>query len=153
MKQYDYLDGFLRATKETFEMLFGLKVENEDAIIKKFGDPALFLSSTVGFSGNSRGLVALSFNEETICTLAGKIYGVEYKELCDEVVDTSSEIVNVIAGYVKQYLPEYDFEISLPSVISGHGHSLQTIKGAESLIINLNSEIGKIHMEVVLASN
>ena len=153
MGEFDYLDGFIRATKETFVMLFGTAVENGDARTKEFGDPALFISAVVGFSGNSRGLVALSFNLDTICEFASKIYGTPFSDLDDEVVDTAGEIVNVIAGYVKQYLPQYDFEISLPSIVSGEGHSLQTIKGVSSQIIPLSSDIGDVHMEVVLASN
>lgn len=153
MEEYDYLEGFLRATKETFAMLFGTTVESGDYRIKSFGDPALFLSATVGFSGGARGLVALSFAEKTLCDFAEKIYGTPFEKLNDEVIDTAGEIVNVIAGFVKQYLPKYNFEISLPNIISGEGHSLQTIKGVKSLIIPLKSDIGDIHMEVVLSSN
>ncbi len=152
MSEYDYLDGFIRATKETFSMLFATKIENKDYIVKKFGDPARYLSATVGFSGNSRGIVALSFDKETICKFAEMIYMTPYADITDEVCDTAGEIVNVIAGYVKQYLPQYDFEISLPSVISGENHSLQTIKGADSLIIPFTSQIGGIHMEIALSS-
>ena len=153
MAEFDYLEEFIRATKETFTMLFGVNVENGEHRAKVFGDPALYLSAVVGFSGNSRGLVALSFDLDTICEFAGKIYGTPFDKLDDEVVDTAGEIVNVIAGYVKQYLPQYDFDISLPSIVSGDGHSLQTIKGVSSQIVPLSSDIGDVHMEVVLTSN
>lgn len=153
MKEYDYLDSFIKATADTFVMLFGTEVKSKDYRVKKFGDPARYLSAVVGFSGNSRGLVALSFDEKTICEFTEKIYGTKFSDLSDEVIDTAGEIVNVIAGYVKQYLPQYDFEISLPSIVSGNGHSLQTIKGIESIIIPLDSDLGEIHMEVVLSSN
>ncbi len=121
------------------------KVSTQDGKIEK--------AEVVGFSGNSRGLVALSFDLDTICEFAAKIYGTPFSDLVEEVIDTAGEIVNVIAGYVKQYLPQYDFEISLPSIVSGEGHSLQTIKGVSSQIIPLSSDIGNVHMEVVLTSN
>ena len=83
------------------------------------------VSAVIGLTGEARGAVVISMKRELAIQLTGILTGKKHHVLDDEVVDAIGEIVNIIAGNVKQELEEsFKLTISLPTIIKGTEHSI-----------------------------
>jgi chemotaxis protein CheX len=83
------------------------------------------LSALIGLSGEAKGAVALSLKTTLALEITGKLTGKTHTSLDEEVIDAMGEIVNIIAGNVKQRLEDhFNLVISLPSIIKGKGHEI-----------------------------
>ena len=83
------------------------------------------ISGIIGLTGEARGAVVISMREELAISLTAVLTGKTHKKLDDDVVDAVGEIINIIAGNVKQELEEiYRLVISLPTIVRGKEHSI-----------------------------
>ncbi len=97
-----------------------------------FFTPRNPLSVIVGLVGKSSGTVTLNLTEAGMLHLVGKLMGDEMTQVDEDAIDGIMEIGNMVAGQVKDALVETSFEISnisLPSVIFGHGYQVLYSRG------------------------
>ncbi|MDR0556260.1 MAG: chemotaxis protein CheX [Treponema sp.] len=84
------------------------------------------ISSVIGLTGEARGAVIVSMHEKLAIKLTDILTGAPHTKLDDDVTDAIGEIVNIIAGNVKQRLEEsMRMVISLPTIIQGSGHAIK----------------------------
>ena len=69
-----------------------------------------------------------------------------------DIVDGIGEIVNIVAGYAKKDLTEYDLSISLPNVVLGEGHQVTVPTGVPAIVVPFDSPLGHFSMEVALVT-
>ena len=69
------------------------------------------------------------------------------------VCDGVGEIINMIAGQAKAMLvkTKYHFTISIPSVISGHGHEISHKKGTPNIVVLFEADGTPFALQVCLA--
>ena len=93
------------------------------------------ISSVIGFTGEARGAVVISMKQEIALNVTNILTGVKHKEIDDDVVDAVGELVNIIAGNVKQELEDaFRLIISLPTIVRGAGHSIKWPNGNARVI-------------------
>ncbi|MGL1892080.1 MAG: chemotaxis protein CheX [Spirochaetaceae bacterium] len=120
-----YIEPFIEATINIFKEFY-----NETPIMK---NPFLFskeedlgwdLSAVIGIAGETKGVITLSFPKELIIMLTQKLVGYDILDIDDDVIDSTGEVVNIIAGNAKKGLEQFRLVISLPSIVQGTSHKI-----------------------------
>ncbi|MDR0376139.1 MAG: chemotaxis protein CheX [Treponema sp.] len=84
------------------------------------------ISAVIGLTGEARGAVIVSMQQNLAIKLTDMLTGAPHTKMDDDVADAIGEIVNIIAGNVKQKLEEsMRMIISLPTIIQGGGHAVK----------------------------
>ena len=120
-----YVKPFVNATLNTFKAFVGFELVAGHPHFS--GRTLTFdqdISAVIGLSGDIRGAVVISMKKEFAIKLADTLCGTAHTEMDDDIVDAVGEIVNIIAGNVKDYVPGGEkIVISLPTVVKGTDHS------------------------------
>jgi chemotaxis protein CheX len=83
------------------------------------------ISGIIGLSGEATGAVAISLKDTTAFKIASTLTGEEHDSFDADVTDAVGEIVNIIAGNVKQnFEEELKVKISLPTIVKGKAHTI-----------------------------
>lgn len=108
------------------------------------------VSGIVGITGDAEGSLCLTFSKECILFIASQMLGEEQKEVNDDVKDAAGELTNMISGDSRRRLQEigYNFQGSIPAVISGQGHEVKHISNGPILSIPFSTQAGKFTLEV-----
>lgn len=124
MKQY--IQPFIKVCKNVFHELVGQDVEAKLPYFMEKDEVSEWdISAIIGLTGEARGAVVISMKQELAIKLTNILTGTEYATLDDDVVDAIGELINIIAGNVKQELEEaYRLVISLPTIVKGKEHSV-----------------------------
>lgn len=147
-----YIEPFIDATINVFREFY-----NEEPNLKT---PFIFdkeehlgwdLSAVIGIAGETKGVISLSFPESLILKLTEVLVGKKITSINDDVVDSTGEVVNIIAGNAKQGLEEYRLVISLPSIVEGHNHKIAWPSSNMPIItIPFETSFGVFHVSVGL---
>jgi chemotaxis protein CheX len=92
---------------------------------------------TIGMTSKSwRGSLFLCFSKESILSIMQNMLGEEYKEVNQEVRDGVGELTNMVYGSAKAALNQlgYEFDMAIPTVITGDFTVSQTSKGVTLVI-------------------
>ncbi|MDR0720892.1 MAG: chemotaxis protein CheX [Treponema sp.] len=121
-----YIEPFIAVCASVFKDFLGCRLEaGYPFFVTRAQTQDWDLSALIGLSGEAEGAVALSLKTELALAITGKLTGKTHTYLDEEVIDAVGEIVNIIAGNVKQKLEEhFNLVISLPSIIKGRGHEI-----------------------------
>ena len=83
------------------------------------------ISGVIGLTGEARGAVVISMKDDLAIRLTSILAGKSHRVLYDEVVDAVGELINIIAGNVKQELEDaFRLTISLPTIVKGKEHTI-----------------------------
>lgn len=136
------MDCVIKATRGGLEMT-GIV---PDAVgVSRFTNSSRELSVLVGLHGNRNGNMTISLSEHTAMFLASKMFGEDYTELDEDVIDAICEIGNMVAGQMKELLNEGDYHfdtISLPALIFGANYNLYHLKNITT--VSVTFEINEI---------
>jgi len=121
-----YIQPFIKVCKNVFQEFVGQKV---DAKMPYFMEKETVnewdISAIIGLTGEARGAIVISMKKELAISLTAVLTGMEHKGLDDDVLDAVGELVNIIAGNVKQELEvAFRLVISLPTIVMGREHSI-----------------------------
>ena len=146
-----YVKPFVNATLHTFKEFVGFELTAGNPYFS--GRSAEFepdISAVIGLSGDIRGAVVISMKKRFAIKVADTLVGTEHTEMDDDIVDAIGEIVNIIAGNMKQEAPGGDrIVISLPTVIKGSEHSFAWPgKRLRILCISFKCEEDSFHLLV-----
>jgi len=148
----EWINAFILATRDTFSKM--LNVHDVEA-----SKPHLYadtqnikdISGMIGLSGTIRGAVVIGFPEQSALKAASRFIGEEYTQLGPDISDAVGELMNIIAGYVKKFIQNEKFGISLPSIARGPKHMVYMPSGIPNIVIPFNSGIGTFVLEAALA--
>ena len=134
MKQY--IEPFIKVCKNVFHEFVGQSLEAElPYFMEKDVASEWDVSAVIGLTGEARGAVVISLKQDLAIQLTSTLTGKEHKGLDDDVVDAVGEIINIIAGNVKQELEEaFRLVISLPTIVKGKEHSINWPEGQARVI-------------------
>ena len=124
MKQY--IQPFINVCKSVFRDFLNLDLEAKmPHFLDKETSSEWDISGIIGLTGEARGAVVISMNDVLAIKITGQLTGKVHKVLYDEVVDAVGELINIIAGNVKQELEDaFRLVISLPTIVKGKEHSI-----------------------------
>lgn len=147
-----YIEPFIEATIKIFQEFY-----NETPEVK---NPFLFdkeenlnwdLSAVIGIAGETKGVIAISFPKELAVELTKILVGYDVEDIDDDVIDSTGEVVNIIAGNAKQGLEQYRLVISLPSIVKGVNHKIAWPSNSIPIItIPFSISLGTFHVSVGL---
>jgi chemotaxis protein CheX len=120
-----YVKPFVSATLNTFKAFVGFEViPGHPHFSDRSQEFEQDISSVIGLSGDIRGAVVMSMKKELAIKIADTLVGTTHTEIDVDVVDAIGEIVNIIAGNIKQEVPGGEkIVISLPTVVKGKEHT------------------------------
>jgi chemotaxis protein CheX len=145
-----YVNPFVKATNETFKTMLAVDLKMGDPQLKKNDKHAYDVSGVIGLSGEAQGIISLSFPQDMALKVVSKLLGTEITEVGAELTDAIGEIANIVAGYAKQYLTDFNLSISLPNVVIGSNHKIAVQSGVPVIIVPFSCDIGDLAMEVAL---
>ena len=122
-----YIQPFIEGSEEVFRDLCNTTVKAGRAffVSKDEFETIWDISGIIGLSGDANGAVALSLKEQTAVTLTKILTGNEHSSIDKFVTDAMGEIINIIAGNVKDiYEKKHRIKITLPSIVKGKSHSV-----------------------------
>ncbi len=108
------------------------------------------VSGVIGFAGEGRGSLAVSFSGQCALGLTATLFGEEKKEIDKEVEDTIGEFTNMICGDVRRRMAEehgVNLNSGLPTVVSGAGHHLNHVSAGFTFIVPFSSPCGPFALE------
>ncbi len=101
-------------------------------------------------SPNEVGAFAVSFQLATIAGIAEAMLG-EAPDGPGELEDAAGEICNMVSGAARAALPpERAFEMAIPTVVTGKGHSVFQMSDLPGFVIPFETDHGPFHIAVVL---
>ncbi|MCL2721182.1 MAG: chemotaxis protein CheX [Treponema sp.] len=122
-----YIQPFVEGSEEVFRDLCNTEVKAGRAffVSKDEFESIWDISGIIGLSGEANGAVALSLKEATAIGLTKILTGNEHDSIDKFVTDAMGEIINIIAGNVKNvFEKKHRIKISMPSIIKGKAHSI-----------------------------
>jgi chemotaxis protein CheX len=148
----EHVNPFVTSTMETFSKMVGIEAKPGKLQIKKGSGSDYDITGIIGLSGGAKGMVAMSFPAASAIAITNKFVGMSARSLDKDVVDAIGELANIVAGYAKRGLSEFNISISLPSVILGTGHQVMEPKDVFSFIVPFETPMGGFHLAVSLKS-
>ena len=119
-KLADYL---ARSVREVMESMAFMEMAPEDFYHPEGEVVQGEVVVTLGFTGSNGGLILAAAGSKLARKIAANMLGIEVEELEDpvEMADAMGEVVNMVAGNVKNQLVEdgWSLELSVPVVNSG----------------------------------
>ncbi len=147
-----YIEPFVDATIKIFEEFYCETPEvRTPFLFEKNKDLNWGLSAVIGIAGETKGVITISFPKEMIIKLTEKLVGYAIKEIDDDVIDSTGEVVNIIAGNAKKGLEQFRLVISLPSIVKGDNHIISWPSDSMPIItIPFVVTLGTFHVSVGL---
>jgi chemotaxis protein CheX len=110
------------------------------------------VSSIIGFNGPQTGFISLHFSSDMACQLASGLLGMPVEEVDEIVQDAIAELVNMVAGGLRNRLSssQEDFRLSLPWVVAGLEYSTQGPSGSQELLMGVATERYRFKIQLVL---
>jgi len=122
-----FIQPFIDGSAEVFRDLCGTEVKAGRAyfVSKDEFETIWDISGIIGLSGDANGAVAISLKDVTAFELTRILTGEEHTSIDKYVTDAMGEIINIIAGNVKNiYEKKHRIKITMPSIIKGKAHSI-----------------------------
>jgi chemotaxis protein CheX len=134
MKQY--IQPFIKTCTSVFHDFVNMEPEAKmPYFLEKDAIEEWDISGVIGLTGEARGAVVISMKDNLTMKLTGILTGKVHQVLYDEVVDAVGELINIIAGNVKQELEDtFKLVISLPTIITGKEHHVNWPEGQARVI-------------------
>ena len=155
--------AIVQGTKSVMSSMAGLETKPGSPIIKRqdlensavVGIMNFAISGVIGFAGQGRGSLALSFSRSCALGLTNALFGDEKNEIDKEVEDTIGEFTNMICGDARRRMAEHGvkMEAGLPTIVSGDGHHLNHLSCGITFVIPFESPHGPFALEASLEPN
>ena len=105
------VNPFISATVETFKTMLALDLETGVPALKQEATHTYDVSGVIGLSGEAQGVISLSFPKIMALKVVSKLLGMEIKVVGPDLTDGIGELANIVAGYAKQGLTDYNLSI------------------------------------------
>lgn len=152
----EWINPFIEATYSIIETVAAVKVTMDKPLkIKESNAVGYDVSGIIGLTGEAVGSIALSFPKKTALKIVSDFTGEDVLGIDNDTMDAIGELTNMIAGRVKKLFADKSvkMKISIPTVILGKGHTINTKKNIPSIEIPFKSEEGDFAILVSLKPN
>jgi len=110
------------------------------------------VTGIVGLTGETRGTLSISFSEDCILSIVGKMFDEEITKIDHDVKDAVGEILNIVSGQARKKLETLGRSLkgAIPSVIAGKNHSITHITAHSVIAIPFSTNNGNFTIEICL---
>jgi chemotaxis protein CheX len=147
----EYINPFIRSLNNAFQTMLGCEVQRGQISLKTSAGSDFEISGIIGLTGRAVGTVVLSLSRELALRAASTLLMVEATEINADVVDAVGELANVVAGAAKAELEQFRLSVSLPSVITGRGHTVRFPSNVQPICVPFDTAWGPLALEVGFA--
>lgn len=129
----------------TFTSMFGLKPAPEKFFVEQECKVNGDVSGVVGLTQDRvEGALIVSFPQQTIFNILGKMYKKEFVEVDKSVRAGVGELTNIVFGVVKTNLNKsgFGFKMAIPNVVVGDQHTVAITNPGTTLVIPFQTESG-----------
>jgi chemotaxis protein CheX len=140
------------AVPEVFVTMLSLQPTMQEAFESKSPLTTSEVTAMIALAGQQRGSVSIHTTREQAGAFTAILLGTPGAQVSDdEARDAMGEVINMIAGDVKQSLAKQTLgvEISLPTVVMGPALSV-SVRGRHSAVVPFDSPQGRFFAEIVI---
>jgi chemotaxis protein CheX len=142
---------FMTSIRDVLKTMAHMDVKIGTPALKKNPLPSYDVSGIIGFSGNFVGSMVLSFQQSTAAAIVAAFAGMPVPSDSPDFADAVGELANMIAGSAKTSFGG-GANISVPSIIMGHGHTIARLQDIPCLVIPCQTAAGEFAVEVNIKS-
>ena len=104
----------------------------------------------IGLGGDVKGVVSAHMPNGVAIGITTSFLGIEPEEINDDVKDAIGEVVNMLAGGLKNYFLEnqIETELAIPSTIVGKSFKTGGLTGAERIKVPFTCDSGRFFIEL-----
>ena len=153
-----FINPFIVATKTALEVQADTEVSVLKPYIKKealpydIGIAGVISLITDGFTGS----ITLCFPTQTFLDIYNKMFEEDNKEINEELEDFAGELLNIIYGQAKVILNDelgHELQKALPAVLTSEKLKIRHTGQGPVFVLPFDSQLGKFHIEIEMASN
>jgi chemotaxis protein CheX len=150
-----FINPFLYGTAEVMEKMAFIKPVAGKVFAKTDDTACGDISGIIGMTGDATGSLALTFNEECIIGIVGKMIGETHTEIDRAVLDAVGELTNIISGASRKMMEKDGIKVfaAIPTIVFGKAHTVRHIIKGPSIVIPFQTEFGEFVIDVCLKSN
>lgn len=148
----EHVNAFYVAIQEVFKLMLDLGVEKGELRIVEDMVSSKDANVLLGITGDLKGSILFGFSNNMALKMVNIMSGVDMDKIDTFVSSALGEIVNIIGGNAVTSLSNYNYmcNIAPPQIIVGKYKSI-SMASERSLLIPLNTEIGKFDVNIFLA--
>lgn len=150
----DFINPFINATIGVISTMASIRPEVGRPRLKPDTPSASDVTGIIGLVGEGvEGTMCIGFSKSCILKIASNMIGEEFTEMNRDIEDAVGELTNMISGASRAELETtgYSFQMAIPSVISGQGHSVSTKTRSPVIQIPFSTEFGAFYVEACLS--
>lgn len=143
---------FLDAVKHVITTMAMVQVSPGKPYMKKDTNAHGDVTGVIGITGDRNGTMSVTFTGPCIMAIVGNMLGETIEELNQDVRDAVGELTNMISGQTRRGLEATGMrlEAGIPSVVTGHDHSISHITREAILAVPFETPHGPFTLEVSL---
>jgi len=148
----EYINPFLNGTLEVLKTMASFQPIPGKPYVKKDDLARGDVSGIIGITGDATGSLAISFTENCICIIVGRMLGETFTTINHDVLDAVGELTNMISGVSRTHLEKKVMTVfaAIPSVVFGANHSINHILKSPSIVIPFSSPQGNFFVDVCI---
>jgi chemotaxis protein CheX len=149
--RFDYIEAFVDSASEALSKTLQGPVKKGELDLKSSPIPSRGVATIIGITGDVEGRVIFDMESETARRLAEALNDSRFPDLTSLVLDTISELSNIMIGNAVSRLNDhgYQFKVTPPTVFTGTELSTTDIK-LETLVIPLSTSYGEVAVNVAM---
>lgn len=146
----NFINPFLSAVVNVLKTMAQLDARPAKPTIK---NDAVARGDVTGFIGmtcaKAKGSLAITFPRQVVFALGKNMLGETLTELDATATDIVGEITNMVTGGAKVALQDvgYEFDMAIPSVVSGRGHAVSHPHGSQVIMLPFDTDVGRFFVE------
>jgi chemotaxis protein CheX len=146
----DYINPFLEGTINVLKTMARVEARPGKPFLKKDNTAAGDVTGIIGVTGATEGSLAVTFTQSCILHIVSCMLGEQFDKISAEIKDAVGELTNMISGDARRVLGEkgVSLEASIPTVVSGPGHSVDHISNSPTIVIPFSTDHGNFTVEV-----
>ncbi len=150
----EYINPFIESINDVFSTMLDSRVERGQP---NFNQEDTFFNQHVvvklEFSGTAKGFVLFFFPSSTAMEVAKKFTGLDFTLVDNSVIDSVSEIANIVAGGAKAKMHsggEKPIDLSVPEIIQNKDNYGSLSSQRHWLEIPFTSDLGNFFLRVTI---
>jgi chemotaxis protein CheX len=138
------------STDEIFSTMIFMEVSAQPPMAQGKQILDCHVSAMIGLTGDLSAMLAVHCPEPVGLGIAGAMLGMELDEIDADVKDALGEIVNMIAGGLKERFSEenINLELAIPTAVSGKSYTISSPTRSNKIIIPFAVEQGLFFVEI-----
>ena len=137
-------------TEEIFNTMIFMEISAVEPLIQEKQVLGCHVSAIIGLTGGFSAMLGIHCPEAVGLAIAEAMLGMDIEEVDADVKDALGEIVNMVAGGIKEKFSaeNINLELAIPTAISGKSYSISSPSGSNRVIIPFNVDPGQFFVEM-----